>query len=72
MKIFVEARTNMYENSIKKISETNFKVSVTEPAIKGKANRAIIVLLAEHFGVAKSQVMLVSGFSSKNKVFEVK
>jgi len=48
-----------------------FIVKVKEPATDGKANQAVIKLLAEHFSVSKSQVRILSGFKSRNKVIEV-
>jgi len=49
----------------------SFIVKVKEPPKEGKANQAVIKLLAEHFGVPQSQVRILSGFRSKNKVIEV-
>ena len=46
-------------------------VKVKEPAKEGRANQAVITLLAEHFGVPKSKVRILSGFGSRNKVIEV-
>ncbi len=71
MKIFVKAKPSAKEEKIEKISETNFVVWVKEPPIKGKANRAIAKAIAAHFNVAPSQVRLVSGSSSRQKVFEI-
>jgi uncharacterized protein (TIGR00251 family) len=48
-----------------------FLVRVKEPAKEGKANRAVIKLLAEHFGVSQRQVVISSGFGSRNKVIEI-
>ena len=48
-----------------------FLVRVKEPAKEGKANRAVIKLLAEHFGVSQRQIVISSGFGSRNKVIEV-
>ncbi len=45
------------------------KVSVTAPAEKGKANAAIIAVLAKEFGLAKSQIELLSGQTSSQKRF---
>ena len=39
------------------------------PAIEGRANAAAIKLLAQHFGVSKSQVRLLRGARAKHKVF---
>jgi uncharacterized protein (TIGR00251 family) len=46
-------------------------VYVREPAIDGKANAAVIQVLAEHFGVPRSQVELVSGASARIKRFRI-
>ena len=70
MKVFVIAKPNSNSNSIKEIMKNHFAVSVTELPVKGRANNAIIGVLAEHFKISPSTIRLVSGFSSKNKVFE--
>jgi uncharacterized protein (TIGR00251 family) len=49
----------------------DWKIAVTAPPVDGKANQACVELLAEICGVAKSAVELVSGASSRRKVFEV-
>ena len=41
------------------------------PAIEGRANAAAIKLLAQHFGVSKSQIRLLHGATSKHKVFNI-
>jgi uncharacterized protein (TIGR00251 family) len=72
MKIFVKAKPEAREEKIEKISDDHFAVFVKEPAKQGRANKAIIKKLAEYFGVFASQVILKSGFSSRNKIFEIK
>jgi hypothetical protein len=72
MKIFVKAKPNSKKEFVEKISETNLIVAVKEPPVKGRASFAIQKALAEYFKVSASQVVLVSGFSSKNKIFEIK
>jgi len=47
------------------------KVSVTAVPERGKANDAVVALLAETLGVAPSSIEVVSGASSKDKVVEV-
>ena len=49
----------------------SFMVKVKEPPKEGKANQAVIRLLAEHFGISQSQVRILSGSRSRNKVVEV-
>lgn len=46
-------------------------VFVRERAIEGKATDAVTRVLAEHFGVPKSRVELVSGATSRIKRFRI-
>ena len=48
-----------------------YKVYVTAPALDGKANKALIDLLAEHFGVKKGDVRIVKGEKSREKIVEI-
>ena len=45
------------------------KVAVTEKPEKGKANTAIIAVLAQAFGLPKSQIHLLTGHTSRVKRF---
>lgn len=71
MRIFVNAKPGAKEENIKKIDESHYSVSVKEPPVKGRANYAIIGLLAEYFNVNSSNVKIISGYSSKNKIIEI-
>ena len=44
------------------------KVRLTAPPVNGKANETLIALLAEKLGVGKSQVEIVAGAASRNKM----
>ncbi len=48
------------------------RVRVTAAPEAGAANRAVIALLAEAFGVAPSRVELVRGAASRDKLFRVR
>jgi uncharacterized protein len=71
MKIFVKVKPSAKEEKIEKIDDINFKVQVKEPPEKGKANKAVVRVIAEYFKVAPSCVSLISGFSSRRKIFEI-
>lgn len=71
MKITVKAKPASKEEKVEKITEFEFVVSVKEPPVQGRANMAIIKALAQYFRVSPSQVRLVSGFTSRQKVFEI-
>jgi len=45
------------------------RVKVAAPPVEGKANVALREVLAKHFGLAKSQVVLAKGSTSRVKVF---
>jgi len=47
-------------------------VYVRQPAVEGKANEAVVRLLAKHLGVAPSRLDLVSGATSRVKRFRVR
>jgi uncharacterized protein (TIGR00251 family) len=70
MRIQVKVKPNSRTEEVTREGDS-FIVKVKEPPREGKANQAVIKLLAEHFSVPQSQVRILSGFSSKNKVVEV-
>lgn len=49
----------------------SYVVKVKEPPVEGRANRAVLRLLAGHLGVPESRLRIVSGWGSRNKVIEV-
>ena len=71
MKIFVKAKSRAKENKIEKIDESNFIVSVKEAPVEGRANRAVIRVLADYFNIAQSNIRIISGHNSKQKVIEI-
>jgi uncharacterized protein len=48
------------------------KVAVTAAPEDGKANAAVIALLAQEWGVAKSAISVVSGATDRRKVVEIR
>ncbi len=51
--------------------ELSLAVKVTAIAEKGKANEAVVKLLAKTSGLSKSSFTLVTGETSRNKMFAV-
>jgi uncharacterized protein (TIGR00251 family) len=70
MKIQVKVKPNAKTEEVSQEGDS-FIVKVKEPPKEGKANQAVIKLLAQHFGVPKSQVRILSGLRSRNKVIEI-
>ena len=71
MKIFVKAKPMARKESVEKISDTNFVVSVKEPPRDGKANEAILKALAEYFGVGRQNIRIILGHSAKQKIIQI-
>lgn len=47
------------------------KIYVLAPAVDGKANKALVEILAGYFSVRKSSVKIIRGDISRNKVIEI-
>ena len=47
------------------------RVRVTAPAERGKANEAVVALLAERLGLPKSALRVARGASSRRKTIEI-
>lgn len=71
MKITATVIPNSKENQIIKNSGRSIKVKLKAPAKEGKANKELIKVLSDYFGVSKSNISIISGISSKTKVIEV-
>lgn len=67
--IHVYAQPGAKRNAILGEHASMLKISVTKPPENGKANVAIAELLADHLGIAKSNVVQLSGKSNRRKQF---
>jgi len=71
MKISVRVKPNARQEKIEKIGEV-FTVYVKEPPKENKANRAMIRLLSEYFKTPKSNITILSGLKSRQKIIEIR
>ena len=71
----VHTKSRSSRNSIEFVGEegrcARFKVTVTAVPEKGKANKAVLKLLAKETNIAKSNLRLCLGHKFKIKVFKV-
>jgi uncharacterized protein (TIGR00251 family) len=65
----VRAQPGARRNEIRGEQDGALKVSVTQAPEKGKANKALIEVLAKSLGLKKSQMELLSGETSHQKRF---
>lgn len=71
MKIIVKAKPSSKEDNVEKTDDGNYAVRVKAAAVDGKANAAIVKLLAEYFSVPVSLVEIISGHFSKTKIVKI-
>ena len=69
--LHVRVQPKARANAVKGWHGTALRVSVTAAPEDGKANRAVIALLAETFDVAPSSINLVRGAASRDKWFRL-
>lgn len=71
MRISIITHPNAKRPRVEKDLLGEIHVYVSEPPIDGRANNAIINALAEYFKTKRSNIILISGEKSKNKLFKI-
>lgn len=59
------------KNQLAGIMDDALKVRLTAPPVDGAANKACVEFFADFFGVAKSQVEILTGFTGRTKLIKV-
>lgn len=68
----VQAQPGARRNGLVGVHAGRLKVAVTQAPEKGKANDAIVEVLADELSLKRSQIALVSGPTNSRKVFRVR
>ena len=71
MRVLLKVQPRSSSNEVEREADGSLRVRVTARPEKGKANEAVLRMVAEHFRVKRSAVALVSGATSRRKVVEV-
>jgi uncharacterized protein (TIGR00251 family) len=71
MRISVRVIPRSSRNSIE-WSSGELRVRLTAPPVDGAANDALVSLLAERLGIAKRDISVVHGATSRQKIVEVR
>lgn len=69
VRLFAVVKTHAKFDQILSIDGTHFVVSVKAAPIDGKANDAVIRLIARYLHIPVTLIRLKSGIKAKNKVF---
>ncbi len=70
-KLLVKVKPNARENSIRQFQDGTWIAEVKAPPKDGKANRALIKVIAKQFNVTKSQVSIRRGKSGRTKLIQL-
>ena len=52
-------------------TETGYKVKIQSPPVDGNANDALVELLSKEFCIAKRQIEIIKGQTSRNKTVRI-
>ena len=61
----VRVQPGASKNEIVGVREDALRIRISAPPVQGKANKALISLLASQLGVKKSEIEILSGHTSK-------
>lgn len=67
--VYIQPRAS--KNEIAGIHGTALKIRLTAPPVEGLANEALIDFLSGKLRIARRNVCIVSGFTSRNKIVEI-
>ena len=69
--LLVKVQPKAGRNSIGVDAAGRLRISVTAPPEEGKANKAVVALVAKSLGIATSRVQIVRGQKSRSKHLRV-
>ena len=70
-RIEVRVKPNSRDETLDEQEDGNWIARIKAPPVDGRANTALISLVAMHFDVRKSQVRIRTGASGRLKVVEI-
>lgn len=59
------------KNEIVPMENGGLKIRLTAPPVDGAANEALVKFLSDTLSITKSQIEIVSGHSSRNKIIRI-
>jgi len=69
--LFLKAHAKAKRNGITGILDGRLKISITQAPEKGKANIAILKLLAKELGLKRAQLQIIAGETSSLKTLRI-
>ena len=70
MKLDIKVIPGSKKDLIKQEND-KIKVYLSAPAVDGKANKSLLKVLSDHFGVKKRQITIIKGLKSLHKTVNI-
>lgn len=67
----VKVKPNARRSELEPQPDGSWLALLKSPPVDGKANQELLALIAEHFGLRKSQVQIRSGASGRMKLIQL-
>jgi uncharacterized protein (TIGR00251 family) len=71
MRLHIKVKPNSREDEVALEPDGAISVRIKAPPVDGKANKYLMVFLAEYFGLPRSRVRLLKGETNQFKVIEI-
>jgi len=71
MLISVRVTSDAKEVRVTRTGENSYEVRVDAKAVSGRANKRLLEILSEHFGVPRSKITIVRGAKSRDKIVSI-
>ena len=71
VRISVKVQPRVSKEEVIRHSNGSLKIYLRAAPVGGKANKALIKILADYYKTKKSNVHIISGESSRNKIIEI-
>jgi uncharacterized protein (TIGR00251 family) len=71
LRLTVKVIPNARRTSFTQLDDGSWAARVAAPAVDGKANDALVALIAAHFKIPRSRVTIIRGATSRHKIVEV-
>jgi len=72
MKVKVTVKPSSKYEKIEEAFDGSLKIWVKEPAKEGRANKSVVITLANYYNVKKKDIKIISGFNRKIKLINIK
>jgi uncharacterized protein (TIGR00251 family) len=69
LEVYIQPRASKTE--LAGMHDGTIRIRIAAPAVENAANRALIDFIAQHLGIARRNVRIVSGGTSRRKVLEL-